>query len=201
MLSQRRKKSNSWTTGVKCNFNYYFKDSNKVNKRSPRSSSCIRNRQSKGLLKHFSIKYLGFPCGSAGKESACNEGDLGLIPVWEDPLEKGKATHASILAWRIPWTVWSMGLQRVGHDWATCTFRKHIYHYLKILKADYFDNCIVSGWSSLWFYLFLFCEVWKNTEQGFKGFTRESKVFMAYERPRAPELNLICGRLPYSRLH
>jgi len=24
---------------------------------------------------------------------------------WEDPLEKGKATHCSILAWRIPWTV------------------------------------------------------------------------------------------------
>ena len=35
---------------------------------------------------------------------------------WEDPLEKGKATHSSILAWKIPWTVWSMGLQRVGHD-------------------------------------------------------------------------------------
>ena len=34
---------------------------------------------------------------------------------WEDPLEKGKATHSSILAWRIPWTLWSMGLQRVGH--------------------------------------------------------------------------------------
>ena len=28
---------------------------------------------------------------------------------WEDPLEKGKATHSSILAWRIPWTVQSMG--------------------------------------------------------------------------------------------
>ena len=28
---------------------------------------------------------------------------------WEDPLEKGKATHCSILAWRIPWTVLSMG--------------------------------------------------------------------------------------------
>ena len=40
----------------------------------------------------------GFPCGSAGKESACNMGDLGL----EEPLEKGKATHSSILAWRIP---------------------------------------------------------------------------------------------------
>ena len=31
----------------------------------------------------------------------------------EDPLEKGKATHSSILAWRIPWTVQSMGSQRV----------------------------------------------------------------------------------------
>ena len=30
----------------------------------------------------------------------------------EDPLEKGKATHSSVLAWRIPWTLWSMGLQR-----------------------------------------------------------------------------------------
>ena len=35
---------------------------------------------------------------------------------WEDPLEKGKATHTSILTWRIPWTVWPPGLQRVGHD-------------------------------------------------------------------------------------
>jgi len=35
---------------------------------------------------------------------------------WENPLEKGKATHSSILAWKIPWTVQSMGLQRVGHD-------------------------------------------------------------------------------------
>ena len=28
---------------------------------------------------------------------------------WEDPLEKGMAIHSSILAWRILWTVWSMG--------------------------------------------------------------------------------------------
>ena len=34
----------------------------------------------------------------------------------EDPLEKGKATHFSILAWRIPWSIQSRGLQRVGHD-------------------------------------------------------------------------------------
>ena len=45
---------------------------------------------------------------------------------WEDPLEKGKATHSSILAWRIPWTVQSMGSQRVRHDWANFTSHTHI---------------------------------------------------------------------------
>ena len=89
--------------------------------------------------------FFDFPDSAAGKESACNAGDLGLIlgfrrsagegicyPLqyscaslvaqvvknlpalwepwvrslgWEDPLEKGKAAHSSILAWRIPWTV------------------------------------------------------------------------------------------------
>ena len=44
----------------------------------------------------------------------------------EDPLEKGVATHSSILAWRIPWTedsgrLQSMGSQRVGRDWVTNT--------------------------------------------------------------------------------
>ena len=34
----------------------------------------------------------------------------------EDPLDKGQATHSSILAWRIP-----RGLQRVGHDLVTFT--------------------------------------------------------------------------------
>ena len=141
----------------------------------------------------------GFPSDSAGKESTCNAGDLGLIPglgrspwkgkgypfqyfgleysrdcmtvydhVWpwghkepdtterislllgaslvahsvkslsemretqiqslgqEDPLEKEMATYSNILAWKIPWMeepggLQSMGLQRVGHDWATNT--------------------------------------------------------------------------------
>ena len=47
---------------------------------------------------------MGFPCGSAGEESACNEGDLGSIPGWEGALEKGKATHSSLLSWKISWT-------------------------------------------------------------------------------------------------
>ena len=41
---------------------------------------------------------------------------------WKDPLEKGIATHSSVLAWEIPWTeetgsLKSMGSQRVRHDW------------------------------------------------------------------------------------
>ena len=45
--------------------------------------------------------FLGFPGGSDSEEYACSEEDLG----WEDPLEKGTATHFSILTWRIhsPW--------------------------------------------------------------------------------------------------
>ena len=46
---------------------------------------------------------------------------------WEDSLEKGMATHSSILAWRMPWTeepggLQPMGLQRVRQDWVTNTF-------------------------------------------------------------------------------
>ena len=39
----------------------------------------------------------GFSGGSDGKESACNAGDPGLIPGWEDPLEKQMATQYSLL--------------------------------------------------------------------------------------------------------
>ena len=51
----------------------------------------------------FSVS--GFPSGSAGKESVCNARDLGSVPGLARSLEKEKATHSSILAWRIPWTV------------------------------------------------------------------------------------------------
>ena len=49
---------------------------------------------------------------------------------WEDPLEKGGATHSGILAWRIPWTedpggLQSLGSQRVRHNWMTNTFNTY----------------------------------------------------------------------------
>ena len=71
----------------------------------------------------------------------------------EDPLEKGMATHSSLLACRIPWTeepggLQSMGSQRVRHDLATFTFINnfkpfmlHILDSLEglMLKLQYFD--------------------------------------------------------------
>ena len=53
----------------------------------------------------------GFSGTSDGKESACNARDLGSIPGLGRPLQKGVATHSSILAWRIPGTeepVWTV---------------------------------------------------------------------------------------------
>ena len=59
--------------------------------------------------------------GSDGKELACNAEDLVQSLGWEDPLEKGMATHSSILAWEIPLTEKSgggtvHGDARVGQD-------------------------------------------------------------------------------------
>ena len=61
------------------------------------------------------------------KERAHSAGDVGWIPGSGRPLEKEMATHASFLAWRVPWTeepggLQPMRLQRVGHDYVTNTF-------------------------------------------------------------------------------
>ena len=70
----------------------------------------------------FTMYYLGLPwwlkqyriCLKCGKTRVQSLG-------WEDLLERGMATHSSILAWRIPWTEelgWdhSVGSKRVGYD-------------------------------------------------------------------------------------
>ena len=71
-------------------------------------------------------------CGSAGKESACNMGDLSSIPGLGRSPGEGNS-HSSILAWEIPWTEESGGLQSMGSqlsDWThtiftACTLRCH----------------------------------------------------------------------------
>ena len=55
---------------------------------------------------------LGFPDSSVDKESTCSAGDPSLFLGWEDPLEKGKATPSSNLAWRIPWTLYPLGVSK-----------------------------------------------------------------------------------------
>ena len=61
---------------------------------------------------------------------------------WEDPLEKGTATHSSILTWRILWAVQSMGSQRVGHEWAIFTFT------LSLLCGERWVEIRVGIWGS-----------------------------------------------------
>ena len=74
--------------------------------------------------------------------------EIGLIPGWEDTLEEGMATHSSILAWRIPWTEETGGLQSNGvtkiwtqlRDWAC------IQTLLKdVTQGWYGDGCIHSN--------------------------------------------------------
>ena len=50
-------------------------------------------------------KVKGFPCGSAIKNPPAMQETWVQSLGWKDPLEKGKATHSNILAWKIPWTV------------------------------------------------------------------------------------------------
>ena len=64
---------------------------------------------------------LGFPGRSVVKNLSAVQETWVQCLGQEDPLEKGMATHSSILAWKIPWTeepgrLPSMALQRVGHD-------------------------------------------------------------------------------------
>ena len=68
----------------------------------------------RGLGFHATAPVLGFPGGTSCKEPTCQCRRCGFSLSWEDPLEKGMATHSSILALRIPWTEEPGGLQSMG---------------------------------------------------------------------------------------
>ena len=80
----------------------------------PRSRTRLKRLSSSSSSNALS----GFLCGSAGKESACNMGDLGLIPeLRRSPGEgKGYLFQHSGVENSMDCTVESMGLQRVGHN-------------------------------------------------------------------------------------
>ena len=56
--------------------------------------------------------FMGFPGGSDGKKNLPAMQETWVRPLGqEDSLDKGMATHSSILAWKIPWTEGPAGLQ------------------------------------------------------------------------------------------
>ena len=90
----------------------------------------------------------GFPGGSDCKESACMEETQVLSLGQEDPLEKGMATHSSILAWKIPWIeepgrLQSIVSNRVGHDWSNLA-QKHagIHEFKKGIVFFFLSTCM-----------------------------------------------------------
>ena len=73
-----------------------------------------------------SIETKGLPDGSVVKNLPANAGDTGDVYLWVRKISWRMATHSSILAWKIPWTeesggLQSMGSQKVGHDCAANT--------------------------------------------------------------------------------
>ena len=109
---------------------------------------------------------------------------------WEDPLEKGKASHSSVLAWRIPWT---MGSQRVVHDWATFTFtlkcpcfflacqivtRGHRLRFGRLYPPPvHLTEAERDGWKSACVLLIKLCAVRAVSESSFLTFSYEGPLF------------------------
>ena len=93
----------------------------------------------------------GFPGGSVGKESTCNEGEPGSIPGSERSPAEGNGNHSSILAWEIPghslkflaWTEELGGLQSssaqlLSHDPMDCSMSGFpVHHQLPELAQTY----------------------------------------------------------------
>ena len=95
---------------------------------------------------------MGFLHGSVVKNMPTVQ-EMQETQIWflnkEDPLEEGMTTHSNILAWRIPWTEESgglqfMGSQRMGYDWAR-------RHPKRSLGGRGWGAICMSGVGLLWF--------------------------------------------------
>ena len=104
----------------------------------------IRRRCSEGSGELSWIKLKTQSCASLVAQTGEHLPAMQETWIWslgrEDPLEKRRATHSSILAWRIPWTeepggLQSMGSQRVGRDWA-CTQNTKLKHVGNCTRAE-----------------------------------------------------------------
>ena len=107
------------------------------------------HRQLRDIFKHtgeriwvlkFALNYSSLVAGMVKCLPAMRETQIQSLGQ-KDPLEKEKATHCSILAWKIPWTeepgrLQSMWSQRVGHNWATSLSLFH-FHSHKNCGGDF----------------------------------------------------------------
>ena len=85
-----------------------------------------------GHLILITLNSLGFPCSTAGKESACNVGDPGSIPGLGKFPGEGKCNPFQYSCQENPMDC--MGSQGIKHDWATLTF-KSIWPFLTLKTA------------------------------------------------------------------
>ena len=132
-----------------------------------------------GLSCPISCGILGFSGDSVVKNSPRMQETWVWSLGWEDHLEKEMATHSSILAWEILWTeetggLQSMGLQRVGQDWATKqqTSNNKMWDLSSLTKNRTCVSCIARWFLTtrevpeknfLRHYLFLKCIIINNT--------------------------------------
>ena len=105
-------------TGVGCHF---LLQCMKVKRESEVAQSCLTLSNPMDCSLPGSSIHGIFQAGVNGVESFCFSNISSSWGIMGKSLEKEMATHSSILAWRIPMDrgTWSMGSQRVGHDWAT----------------------------------------------------------------------------------
>ena len=95
------------------------------------------------------------------KKSACNAGDLVSIPEMGRSLEKGIATHSSILAWRIPWKKSQADYCPWSHkeldmtDWLTHT-HSGIHQWFSVSFSDSFPSWFITKYG-VWFHVLSLC--------------------------------------------
>ena len=123
--------------------------------------------------------FSGFPCGSAGKESACNVGDLGSIPGLGRSPGKGNGYPLQYSGLENSMDSTVHGVARDGHNWAIFTFIVYNSNLKIVFNTDINIQLKLLGSLKLWFTMSYIKTVsfhsqfWhiKNC-----GFTKEAKV-------------------------
>ena len=102
---------------------------------------------------------MGFPGGSAGKESACNVGDLGLIPGLGKSPGEGNGYPLQYSGLENSITIKFMGWQRVRHDWVTFTPLQKLLNFNSAeFKITFTNTWRISGIIEFWFRCWSCCQ-------------------------------------------